>query len=42
MRDNSGDVVNTPISQLKDEYKTLAKEGYKKYQRPISELTKDE
>lgn len=42
MRDENGDIIDFPISLLKDEYKTPAKEGYKKYQRPISEFTKDE
>lgn len=39
MRDKDDNVVDMPISLLKDEYKKPAIEGYKKYQKPISEFS---
>lgn len=39
MRDNQLNVVNIPISQLKEEYREPVKEGWKLYETPISEWT---
>ena len=42
MRDSKDNVVDIPISIIKEEYKEPAKIGYKKYKRPISYFSKEE
>lgn len=42
MRDEQGDIVTKPISQLKPEYKEAAKRGWEKFKKPIDEFTDDE
>lgn len=42
MRDDKDAITDTPISQLKDEYKEAAKLGFTKLKKPISEFSIDE
>ena len=39
MRDEQGEVVETPISLIKDEYRQPAIEGFKRFEIPISQFT---
>lgn len=42
MRNKKDEIVTQPISQLKDEYKEPAKNGWQKYGKPIDEFTDNE
>lgn len=42
MRDGADKVVDTPISQLKDEYRAPAIAGFKKFQIPLSKFTEQQ
>ena len=41
MRNTDGNVVTTPILQLKLEYQEAAKLAWEKYETPIDEITKE-
>ena len=42
MRDKKGEVVDTPICQLKPEFFEPAKIGFAKYNKPIEEFSNEE